>query len=97
MICERPKANEVIEYISVERQDILARHKEIKQSLVAEILAEGNKSGEFDLQDILITSEAFLKATIFFECPTNFDKRTLEELEQEARAVIDLLVRGMKR
>jgi len=96
MICERPKANEVIEYISVERHDILAQHKEVKQSLVAEILAEGKKSGEFDLQDIDTTAEAFLTATVFFACPTNLE-RPLEELEQEAKAVIDLLVRGLKK
>jgi len=96
MLSEQPKAIEVLAYISSERHDIIDRHKEVKQSLLAEILAEGNRNGEFVLPDVVATAEAFLQATIFFSCPINFDKRSLADLEREARAVINLLVRGMK-
>lgn len=97
MLCEQPKMNEIIEYIHTERHDLIARHIDTNQSIVAEILAEGNRNNEFDVSDIVTTAEAILKATVYFCNPTHFDKRPLEELEKEAEAVIDLITRGLQK
>ena len=95
MCANRPKINETVELISDERADLVARHKEVRQSLVAEILAEGNRSGEFEVEDVVGTAGAILIATSFFASPVLTGQTPLEELEQEAKGLAKLLVRGL--
>ncbi|MFV1951744.1 MAG: hypothetical protein ACC630_07320, partial [Nitrospinota bacterium] len=77
--------------------DLVTRHKNVKQSLIAEILAEGKRNGEFDVQDIVTTAEIILKATVFSEAPLFLSKYPLEELERTARGIVRLLVCGLEK
>jgi AcrR family transcriptional regulator len=95
--CNQPKVSEVVEFISCERSDLATRHKEIKQSLIAEMLSEGNRNGEFDVKDILTTAEAILNATVLSEDPLIMSKYSLEELERIIKGIVQLLVRGLKK
>jgi AcrR family transcriptional regulator len=95
MCASRPRISETVELISDERADLVARHQEVKQSLITEILAEGNRSGEFDVEDVVATAGLILVATSFFASPVFMGKTPLEELEQEAKGLTKLLVRGL--
>ncbi len=92
-----PKIYELVEFITMERFDLVNSHIEAKQSLLAEILAEGNRNGEFDVKDIFYTAEMVLKATIMFYFPVFSNIFPVEEMKRFAKGVVDLLLRGLER
>ncbi|NIS71966.1 MAG: TetR family transcriptional regulator, partial [Proteobacteria bacterium] len=54
MICScHAKIDEAVEYIKKKRPELFNRHVETKRSMVAEVLAEGNRGGEFEIEDII--------------------------------------------
>ncbi|GJL77163.1 MAG: TetR family transcriptional regulator [Nitrospinaceae bacterium] len=92
---DRPPLFELVLFISAERRDLVENHLKTQQSLVAEVLAEGNRSGEFEVPDVLETAEIILAATMKFIAPHFMGAFTLEELEKESRGVVKLLVKGL--
>jgi AcrR family transcriptional regulator len=91
------KINELIESVAVERPGILHEKNEAERALIAEILAQGNSSGEFDVQDIIATAQLVHASLALFSVPVFMPLYPLEELERGARGVISLLVRGLAR
>lgn len=94
-ISEQPRLFELVMFISNERRDLVAQHLKELQSLLAEILSEGNKTGEFDVPDVLTSAEMFLAATMKFTAPHFMTLFPLEQLEQEAKGVVQLLIKGL--
>ena len=92
---DHPPLFELVMYISGERGDLVSRHMGVLQSLVAEILAEGNRTGEFSVPDVLGTARVFLAATTKFISPHFMGGLDLKESENEAREVVQLLVQGL--
>jgi len=91
--------SELVAFISRERQDIVDGHLNALRSIVAEILAEGNRSGLFEVRDIVSTAEKFLLASIHFYYPplVMLGQRPLSVLEQSAVGVVELIVNGLKK
>ncbi len=96
MYNEEPKIGEVVDFISEKRYDLIDRHVDTIISLIAEILAEGNRNGIFGVKDIVSTGEIFLKATLLFHCPYLMERHTFAELENYCELVVNLLVRGLE-
>jgi len=94
---EQPRLFELVIFISTERKDLVGKHLKELQSLLTEILSEGNKTGEFDVPDVLTTSEMILAATMKFTAPHFMSLFPLEQLEHEAKGVVQLLIRGLTR
>lgn len=92
---DSPPLFEMVLFVSEERGDLVANHLEVQQSLVAEVLAEGNRSGEFDAPDILGAARVILAATMKFIAPHFMGAFALKDLEIEAREVVKLLVEGL--
>ena len=92
---DHPPLFELVMYISGERADLVNRHMGVLQSLVAEVLAEGNRTGDFHVPDVVGSAKAFLAATTKFIAPHFMGGLDLEELEKEAREVVQLLVQGL--
>lgn len=93
----RPKISELVQFISQHRMDIVNKHCERKKALIAEVLAKGNASGEFDIADIVATSDTFMTATMrFWVVPLFFIfQEPLESVEQKAKKVVKQLVKGV--
>lgn len=91
--------SELVAFISQERQEIVDRHLNALRSIVAEILAEGNRDGLFDVADIVKSADMVLTAIIYFDYPplVMMGKRPLSELEECAKAVVELIVNGLKK
>jgi AcrR family transcriptional regulator len=89
--------NELIESIAVERPAILHEKNEAERALIAEILAQGNSSGEFDVPDIIATAQLVHASLALFSVPVFMPLYPLEELERRARGVVSLLLRGLAR
>jgi AcrR family transcriptional regulator len=94
---DHPSLFELVIYVSGERGDLVENHLGTQQSLVAEVLAEGNRSGEFDVSDVLGTARVFLAAITKFITPTShiLGAFALGDLEKEAQEVVKLLVQGL--
>jgi len=65
------------------------------RALLAEILAMGNATGEFQVEDVVIAAEVIQSATLKFRYPQLYSKSTLERLEEQARKVVKLLILGL--
>lgn len=97
MLYENPNCFEIIHFIMEERDDLISAHKEKVRSYLAEILAEGNRTGLFDIDDVVTMADTFQKAVILFYCPVFIKMYTLEEMEASVECVVNLLVAGLKK
>ena len=93
---DQPAVMELVDFVSRERWDIVAQYMEQERSLISEILSEGIRSGDFNIQDVLETAKWIQAALIKFIAPRYMDAFTFEELRKEAIGVTDILVQGLK-
>lgn len=87
---------EMAEIVARERPHVANEGLARVRSLIAEILAMGNATGEFDIDDVNFTAEMIQSATFKFRYPQLFSGLTLDKLEREAAGVIDLLINGLR-
>lgn len=92
---QQPRLFELVAFISEERMDLVDGHLKMQCSLLAEILAEGNKVGEFDIPDVLFTAEMIQAATMKFSAPHFMNMFPFERMEKEAKGVVQLIVTGL--
>lgn len=95
--CCNEKMSEVVGFIQQRRADMVDRHWEMLRSLLAEIIAEGNKKGEFDAPDVVDAADVVLKATSLFQAPQCLVQLSLEDLETSARKVVRLISNGLRK
>jgi len=95
-IVEQPNVQDLVNYILDERWDLVELHREVQNALMSEILSEGNRTGEFKVADVAQTANSIYAMTTKFRLPHFFRNITFEELEQEAKDVVALMIRGLK-
>ena len=93
---DQPRLMELVDFISYERWDIVAKYMEQERSLLSEILSEGNRHGVFNIPDVQKTAKWIQASLIKFIAPRYMDAFTLEELRQEATGVTAMLTEGLK-
>lgn len=86
---------ELVNVICERRWDLVEGHIGAVRSLIAEILAQGNERGEFDVADISETAATIHVACKAFFAPMMVCHFSEDELEDSARRVVRLLVRGL--
>ncbi len=89
------KKDEAVEYIKFKKPEIFIRHIEAKRSMMAEILADGNRREEFDVEDIVGTADLILNATFLCKCQWADRCPPIDEVEQAARGIVRLLFKGL--
>ena len=98
MICScHEKIDEAIKYLKSKKPDVFNQQSDAKRSMIAEILAEGNRSGEFEIDDIIGTSDLIMKATFLCKCQWIDSCPPIEEVEQAARKIVKLIVKGIRK
>ncbi len=95
MAHEQKKINELVEIVTTERPEFVYEKNEAEQALLAEILAQGNNSGEFEVPDVIATARTVHAATVLFNVPIFMGLYPLEKFEQAARNVVGLIIRGL--
>jgi len=95
-IIEQPNVQDLVDFILDDRWDLVERHRDVQNSLMSEILSEGNRTGEFNVSDVVHTANAIYAMTTKFRLPHFIKNVTLEGLEQEAKASVDLMIKGLK-
>lgn len=91
-----PALMELVDFVSRERWDIVVHYMEQEKSLLTEILSEGNRSGQFNVSNVLETAKWIQASLIKFIAPRYMDAFSLEDLQKEARGVTALLIAGLK-
>ena len=95
--CNQPKINELVDVVTHSRPELVQEKIESAQALYAEILAQGNNSGEFDIEDVLETARDLHAATVIFELPFFVGLYSEEEYQEMATSLIKTLVRGLRK
>ncbi len=93
---DQPKINELVNHVILEHSDIVHDKARESCSLLAEVLAQGNESGEFEVADIVKTSETVYAALKMFHVPIFMSLYAHDELVLQARDVVRLLVSGLR-
>lgn len=97
MAHEQKRINELVETVMAERPEIVYEKNKAEQALIAEILAQGNSTGEFDVPDVIATARTINVALNLFNVPIFMGLFPLPEFEQIAKHVVALLIRGLAR
>ncbi len=95
MYVDQPKINELVEFIASERQDIVHDKMKTQHALIAEILVQGNQSGEFDITDIITTARSVQNALVKFNVPLFMALHPIDEFITMANEVVDLILQGL--
>jgi AcrR family transcriptional regulator len=97
-LAEEPRMAELISFIGAERKELIREYKfEKSGSLVAEIIAEGNRTGEFNVADVVATSRAVITGIFAFHSPflMMMGLFSKDEMERMAKDTARLLITGM--
>jgi AcrR family transcriptional regulator len=86
---------EMARVISMERPQFANRILALHRALLSEILAAGNASGEFQVEDVVFTAEMIQSATMKFRYPQLHSKLPYEKLERELEGVAHLILNGL--
>jgi AcrR family transcriptional regulator len=86
---------EMARVISMERPQFANRILALHRALLSEILAAGNASGEFQVEDVVFTAEMIQSATMKFRYPQLHSKLPYEKLERELEGVAHLVLNGL--
>lgn len=90
-----PNINQLVEMFVLEKPELLKDRKEVIQSLIAEVLAEGNQTGEFAIDDIIKTAESIKNATVAFSFPMFMRLFPKEKFREMAINVVELITNGL--
>ena len=91
----RAKINELTALIMEQRTELVHEKMRAQQALIAEILAYGNETGEFDVEDVLTTARSVYASLTLFEVPIFQSLFSEREFDEIANNVVDLLLKGL--
>jgi AcrR family transcriptional regulator len=94
---EDNRINEIVAFVTNERADLVHQKIAAQRALIAEILAYGNETGEFDVRDVIATAQAVHAALVLFDVPLFMSLYPLQEFEEKANAVVKLLIQGLEK
>jgi len=86
---------EMARVVSQELPHFANRILALNRALLSEILAAGNASSEFLLEDVVFSAEMLQSATMKFRYPQLHSKLSYDKLERELDGVLHLLLNGL--
>jgi len=92
---DQPRINELVNHVILEHSNIVHEKTRESCSLLAEVLAQGNESGEFKVADVVKTAETVYAALKMFHVPIFMSLYEFDELMLRARDVVALLISGL--
>tara|TARA_R110000782_G_scaffold127183_2_gene218741 strand:+ start:698 stop:1303 length:606 start_codon:yes stop_codon:yes gene_type:complete len=97
MLLENKKIDEVVIEITKNRADLVHSKINNENALIAEIIAYGNQTGEFNVDDVIDTAAAIHSMLVLFDVPMFVHFFTKEEFEKKALSAVKLLITGLKK
>ncbi|PCJ31250.1 MAG: hypothetical protein COA90_06685 [Gammaproteobacteria bacterium] len=93
---DSPRISELVEVMGEQRPDVMAAHRQSSFNLLKELLEQGKQRGEFIFDNVDDTSDAINMALIGFQLPPIMSMFSLEEFEQKAKVVFELIQNSIK-
>lgn len=90
-----PHINELVETVVAHRPDVVRKKIDDYQAMLEQIIDEGRQSGEFAVDGIDKTAATVHYTLLRFTTPIFMKLNSLEEMEQMAQDLVDLLIRGL--
>ena len=91
------KIYELIGYITDEKPGVVHNKISIIQTEIKKILEFGNRTGEFNVNDLDATASAIYTSIALFDTPIFMGFYSIDKFEQLANEVFDLIIRGISR
>ena len=88
--------NDLVLYITEKRNDVVEPYTQNLIDLISLILAEGDASGEFEIEDLATTARTVLFACKSVVHPLLLAESSLQGTEANARMIVRLLVKGLR-
>jgi len=92
-----PKISELIDLISKKHKELVKDKIQAQCAIIAEILAYGNETGEFAVDDVIKTAGTVHASLVLFDFPLFDGFFSHEQFEHMANNVVDLLISGLKK
>lgn len=92
---ETPLVNELVTALCGERMDIVQTYKQAERDEIITLLEDGNRSGEFRIDDPQDTAAAIQTAMTLFSMPLLMPAYAREEFDEKAAALVRLLLNGL--
>ncbi|MGB1801321.1 MAG: TetR/AcrR family transcriptional regulator [Gammaproteobacteria bacterium] len=92
---ENKKIDEVCAEIMKSNSEMIHNKIANSRALLVEILAHGNQSGEFNVDDLNDTAIAINACLVVFDVPMFMSLYTKEQFEEKAYSVIRLILSGL--
>ena len=90
-----PHIQEMVDFLCEERRDLVEQHLNTCHEIITAILEEGVKRGVFKITDIAVSARAVLNAIVRFEYPPLLALSDQTNFDEEARAMVSLIVDGL--
>ncbi len=91
------RVGELVDMITRERPALVHAKNDVHCALIARIIADGQKQGEFDVNDVDAAARHLHAALTLFEVPLFVGLYERDEFDRRARGVVDLLIKGLRR
>jgi AcrR family transcriptional regulator len=92
-----PHIQEMVDFVSEERPDLVQQHLSTCYEIVINILEEGVARGDFTVPDTAVSARAVLNAFVRFEYPPLLALSSHANLDEEVREMVALIVDGLGR
>ena len=92
-----PHIQEMVDFLSEERPDLVEQHLSTCHEIITTILEEGAARGDFAVPDTALSARAVLNAFVRFEYPPLLALSSHDKLDEEVREVVALIVDGLGR
>lgn len=93
---ETPHIREMVDFLTQEQLDLLNDHTRLMSAIVRRIIEEGVRRGDFAAQDTERAARTIQIAIVHFKYPPLISMCDWAMLETEAKAVVAMLVRGLR-
>jgi AcrR family transcriptional regulator len=92
---EDPEGVEIARILAQNRPALGDERVAAERRMIAQILADGTKCGEFAVTDCDYTAEMVHSATLKFRFPQRWTRAPLDTLERELEGVLSLMINGL--
>jgi AcrR family transcriptional regulator len=90
------RTHELLTLASYNGRPFVTAHMATLAGILVRIIEDGNRRGEFKVKDPMVAARAIQNATMKFCAPQLVEQFHEEPLEDQARAVMQLLIAGLK-
>ena len=95
LVSRHPHLDELIAHVCQQQPDLLADYTRRVRALIAGVLEDGARAGDFAFADAAEAAAAIEAATAMFHHHAFVRQLALEDLERDAERVMALLLRGL--